>query len=232
MSNSQDNEEKVEQQKTKKRGKEETSINERSSKLKGNRASNEVKAHAIYLVNFYPKNSARVVALSLKLEPRTVQRWYKTWKEGPDSLFKIIDRSRIIKPEGELVEKTRKVVAEIYYQQPTSTMDQVMNQLQNSFEGLTISKQTLYRYMSELWLFSLKRVRLEPVQRNTPERIQMRKEWVKEAEVLGMGYMTNCVFIDEAGFNANHRRTQGWAPKGQGITVKDHLYRQKSQRRR
>ncbi|RCH78289.1 hypothetical protein CU097_002520, partial [Rhizopus azygosporus] len=43
---------------------------------------------------------ARAVALSLKLEPRTVQRWYKTWKEDPDSLFKTIGRPRIIEPEG------------------------------------------------------------------------------------------------------------------------------------
>ena len=37
---------------------------------------------------------------------------------------------------------------------------------------------------------------------------------------MGVDYMSNCVFIDVAGFNANLRRTQGWAPKGKPATVK------------
>lgn len=28
-----------------------------------------------------------------------------------------------------------------------------------------------------------------------------------------INYMSNCIFIDEAGFHANLRRTQGWVPK-------------------
>ncbi|KAI7868545.1 hypothetical protein BDF14DRAFT_1694770, partial [Spinellus fusiger] len=120
---------------------------------------------------------ARAVALSLKLEPRTVQRWYKTWKEDPDSLFKTIGRPRIIEPEGELAEATGNVVADLYFKQPTSTIDQLMDRLNSSFSELTISKRTLYRYMADLWIFSLKKVQLEPEERNAPEKIQARKEW-------------------------------------------------------
>lgn len=32
--------------------------------------------------------------------------------------------------------------------------------------------------------------------------------------------MKNCIFIDEAGFYANLRRIQGWAPKGEKAKVK------------
>ncbi|CEP15814.1 hypothetical protein [Parasitella parasitica] len=32
--------------------------------------------------------------------------------------------------------------------------------------------------------------------------------------------MSNSVFIDESGFNANLRRAQGWAPKGEAAKVK------------
>ncbi|KAL7332454.1 hypothetical protein PS15p_204498 [Mucor circinelloides] len=46
--------------------------------IKGNRVSNEIKANAVHLVGVHPKNSARAVALQLKLEPRTTQRWYKS----------------------------------------------------------------------------------------------------------------------------------------------------------
>lgn len=74
--------------------------------------------------------------------------------------------------------------------------------------------------MADLWIFSLKRVQLEPEERNAPERIQARKVWVEEALAMGVDYMNNCVFIDEAGFNANLRRTQGWVPVGETPIVK------------
>lgn len=95
-----------------------------------------------------------------------------------------------------------------------------MDKLNSSFSELTISKRTLYRYMADLWIFSLKRVQLEPEERNAPERIQARKVWVEEALAMGVDYMNNCVFIDEAGFNANLRRTQGWVPVGETPIVK------------
>lgn len=193
---------------------------EASKKVKGARVNNDIKACAVHLVDIHPKNSARAVALSLKLEPRTVQRWYKTWKEDPDSLCKTIGRPRIIEPEGELAEATRNVVADLYFKQPTSTIDQLMDRLNSSFSELTISKRTLYRYMADLWIFSLKRVQLEPEERNAPGKIQARKEWVEEAIAMGVDYMNNCVFIDETGFNANLRRTQGWAPVGETPKVK------------
>ena len=40
---------------------------------------------------------------------------------------------------------------------------------------------------------------------------------VKEMDV---DYMNNSVFIDESGFNANLRRTQGWTPKEEAAKVK------------
>jgi hypothetical protein len=62
--------------------------------------------------------------------------------------------------------------------------------------------------MADLWIFTIKKVQWEPVERNTPERIQTRKEWVEMVIELGVDYMSNSVFIDESGFNTN-LRTQG-----------------------
>lgn len=58
------------------------------------------------------------------------------------------------------------------------------------------------------------------MERNTPERIQAKKEWIEKLTDMGVNYMNNCVFIDEAGFNSNLRRTQGWAQKGEAPIVK------------
>lgn len=51
-----------------------------------------------------------------------------------------------------------------------------MEQLNTSFDDLAISKRTLYRYMADLWLFSLKRAQMNPEERNSSEKIQQRKE--------------------------------------------------------
>ena len=144
-----------------KRGGKKFAMKRQAKKLKELELTTILKlALYIWLIFTQKKNSARAVALSLKLEPRTVQRWYKTWKEDPDSLFKTIGRPRIIEPEGELAEATRNVVADLYFKQPTSTIDQLMDRLNSSFSELTISKRTLYRYMADRWIFSLKRVQL------------------------------------------------------------------------
>jgi hypothetical protein len=37
------------------------------------------------------------------------------------------------------------------------------------------------------------------VERNIPERIQARKQWVEMVKEMGVDYMSNSVFIDESG---------------------------------
>lgn len=200
--------------------KEQFNVANESSSLKGNRINNEIKANAVNLVDIHPKNSARAVALQSKLEPRTVQRWYKSWKKDSDSLLKTIGRPRIIEPEGELAEAAKGLVTDFYFKQPTAIVNQLMEQLTKNFEDFSLSKRAVYRYLADLWIFTLKGVQLKPVERNTPARILARKEWVEELKKTDVDYMSNCVFIDEAGFNADLRRSQGWSPKGQPAIVK------------
>lgn len=186
-----------------------------------NRAKDEIKAKAVHMVDIHPKNSARAVALELKLEPRTVQRWYKAWKEGKeDALFKPLGRPRIIEPEGKLAEDTKSFVTEYNKEHPSATMDQLMKELTENFENLKLSKATLHRYMAGLWELSFKKAKLEPIERNSPAKIQARVDWVEEWHNTEMDYMTNCVFIDEAAFHVNLRRTQAWSSIGSNANVK------------
>ncbi|KAI9256247.1 hypothetical protein BY458DRAFT_519485 [Sporodiniella umbellata] len=68
-----------------------------------------------------------------------------------------------------------------------------MDQMTSSFKNLIISKGTLYRYMADLWIFTIEKAQLEPVERSTSERIQTRKVWVERVKKLGVDYMSNCV---------------------------------------
>lgn len=85
-----------------------------NSRAKGKRVSNDIKAHAVHLADIHPKNSTRAVAFGLKLDPRTMQKWYKSWKADPDSLFPTIGCPKIIEPDGELAEATKSVVTDLF----------------------------------------------------------------------------------------------------------------------
>lgn len=70
-----------------------------------------------------------------------MKSFYKQQREQSSSC-KTIGRPRIIEPEG-------------------ATVDQ----LTSNFEDLSLSKRTVYRYLGNLWIFTLKGVQLEPVER-------------------------------------------------------------------
>lgn len=73
-------------------------------------------------------------------------------------------------------ETTKNLESDFYFKLLAAIMDQPMDQIVNNFEDLSVSKRTLYHYTANLWTFTLEKVRLEPVKRNTPKKIQTRKE--------------------------------------------------------
>ncbi|CEP17123.1 hypothetical protein [Parasitella parasitica] len=123
---------------------------QKNNLIKNKRVSNEVKVHAVHLVDVHPKNSARAVTLDLGLEPRSVQRWYSNWKKDPDFLFKTIGRPRIIEAEGDLTVATKNTVTKFHFKQPTVTANQLLDRLISTVEALSLSKPTLYHYLNDL----------------------------------------------------------------------------------
>ncbi|KAG1171428.1 hypothetical protein G6F36_011751 [Rhizopus arrhizus] len=72
---------------------------------------------------------------------------------------------------------------------PSVTIDQAMDSLTNQFEGLKVSKQTVRDFMVINW------------------------------SKTDLDYQSNCVFIDEAAFHVNLKRTMGWSKKGERAIV-------------
>jgi hypothetical protein len=61
---------------------------------------------------------------------------------------------------------------------------------------------------------SFKKLTTQPAARNSPTKIQDRKDRVIKWSATDMDYLKNCVFIDESGFNINMRPPSEWALKG------------------
>ncbi|KAI8875098.1 hypothetical protein K501DRAFT_203330 [Backusella circina FSU 941] len=73
--------------------------------------------------------------------------------------------------------------------------------------------------MTEKCCVSIKQSRFHSVERNSSEKIQERFDWVTRWQKTDMDYATNCVFIDEAAFHINLKRSFGWSKKGNRTIV-------------
>ncbi|CEP20029.1 hypothetical protein [Parasitella parasitica] len=104
--------------------------------------------------------------------------------------------------------------------EPALVLDQMMESLTASFIDLEISKIALYRFVTKECKISLKKAHFHSVDRNSPDNIKARKEWVEELMNTDMDYLSNCVFIDEAAFHINMKRSVAWSKVGTRAVVK------------
>ncbi|GAB5587727.1 hypothetical protein Unana1_02627 [Umbelopsis nana] len=115
--------------------------------------------------------SASAAAKQLGIHVRTAQRWAKQYERDPDSVFekhKKMGRPPILHDEH------KKVNLECIDENPSSVLEQVMEQLLRAFRGLKVSKSTVYDFMRKHCNLSLKKARFQPVDRNSVEKIQER----------------------------------------------------------
>ncbi|CAO0796517.1 unnamed protein product [Mucor circinelloides] len=84
-----------------------------------------------------------------------------------------------------------------------------------------LDPSTLYKHIVKQHIgFTLKRTKPVEEKRNDPTTIARRKAYVDNMPIDGVSYKTNCIFLDEAGFNANLIRGEGWSRKGENSVVK------------
>ncbi|CEP17317.1 hypothetical protein [Parasitella parasitica] len=84
--------------------------------------------------------------------------------------------------------------------------------------GLSISG--LFRHIIEHISFTLKRTKPVEEKRNDPTTIAKRNACVENMQFDSVSYKINSIFVDEAGFDANLIREQGWSKKGESSIVK------------
>lgn len=87
--------------------------------------------------------------------------------------------------------------------------------INSQFTDLNISRSSLYKYVTTHCGLSVKRALFRPAECNTDAKIEARFQWVTELLKTDIDYMTNCVFIDESGFNINMKRSMAWTPVGE-----------------
>ncbi|KAG2191662.1 hypothetical protein INT47_008600 [Mucor saturninus] len=114
---------------------------------------------------------------------------------------------------------------ETFGENASTTIDQAMDSLTTHFEGLKVSQKTVRDFMVDECALSFKKAYFYPTERNSPEKIQQRYEWVINWSKTDIDYQSNCVFIDEAAFHVNLKRTMAWSKKGERAIVETPITR-------
>ncbi|GAN06739.1 conserved hypothetical protein [Mucor ambiguus] len=159
--------------------------------------------------------SARAAVIKLHINPRTAQRWFKNDQENPQTCIARKEGSG--RPAGRpalLDDSHKKFIVDLVDDQPSLVLDQMMESLTASFIELEISKTALYNFVTKNCNISLKRAHFHSVDRNSLRKIKERREWVEKWMDTNIDYMNNCVFIDEAAFYINMKRTFAWSKVG------------------
>ncbi|ORZ06280.1 hypothetical protein BCR42DRAFT_496423 [Absidia repens] len=145
--------------------------------------------------------------------PRVAQRWIKEYKESGKQEEPENNKTKL-GPKSRLGDEHKRHLIEFIDDNPSAIIDQAVDSLTKQFEGLVIKKTVVHEFMKNECNLSLKKAHFHPLARNSIATIEKRYEWVLKWMNTDMDFTTNCVFIDEAVFNINQRRTFAWAEKG------------------
>ncbi|KAG1054450.1 hypothetical protein G6F43_003544 [Rhizopus delemar] len=160
--------------------------------------------------------SAAAAANQLGIHARTAQKWAAQYEKDPDSIFQ--KRRKTGRPRI-LHEGHKSVILECIDENPSVVLDEIMKKLKQIFTVLKISKSTLFDFVKEHCNSSLKKARLQPIDRNSKEKIQERLDWIRKWEKTDMDFTRNCVFLDVPAFHINLKRSMTWSRKGTPAVV-------------
>ncbi|OAD74873.1 hypothetical protein PHYBLDRAFT_167213 [Phycomyces blakesleeanus NRRL 1555(-)] len=98
---------------------------------------------------------------------------------------------------------------------PDATLEQARIAVMEEFSGLQITKSAIQKHLVKKCALMMKKLEKLPEKRDDVNTIEMRQDRILEWQQLAdFNYLSNCVFIDEAGFNMHIKRTFGRSVSG------------------
>ena len=114
----------------------------------------------------------REAARALKMPETTAQSWYKKESQNPEEAIERKKGSgRPVGRPPTLREEHEQFLKELIDGKPSLVLEEMMDNLTNKFEDLSISKTALYNFVTEKCRISLKKAHFHSVERNSPEKI-------------------------------------------------------------
>ncbi|KAL0074354.1 Homeodomain-like DNA binding domain-containing transcription factor [Phycomyces blakesleeanus] len=128
--------------------------------------------------------SVAAATKQLGIHVRTAQKWAAQYEKDPDSIFekwRKTFRPRILHDEH------KSAILECIDENPSIVLDEVMKKLKQMFTELKVSKTTLLDFVKQHCNLSLKKARLQPIDRNSEEKVQERLDWVRSFVLKSFG---------------------------------------------
>ncbi|KAG1486590.1 hypothetical protein G6F53_013290 [Rhizopus delemar] len=156
----------------------------------------------------------------------TLKSWVKAAKEASkkEEALEVDDAIEEQPKKNQHLRKLEKehtkFLEEFIDNNPVVTLDQMLDALNDKYEGFTISKSGVDKHLKESCSYTLKRITRIPAKRNSSDVIELRfraaEAWIKDSNI---SFMQNCIFIDVAGFNLHIVRSQDRSKKGEPAKV-------------
>ncbi|OAD66770.1 Homeodomain-like DNA binding domain-containing transcription factor [Phycomyces blakesleeanus NRRL 1555(-)] len=158
----------------------------------------------------------RIVDLTIKKYHKSVVKVASMFSLSRSTVDNIknsfIDNGKIVvKQRGgrkkectKIMEEHSEYLIEILDEDCTLTLEMMREKLYECFDDLQekdIMFSILYCHIMNNIGFTLKRTKAVEERRNDPDVIEARRKFVESLPELGVAYVANCIFIDEAGFN-------------------------------
>ena len=119
--------------------------------------------------------------------------------------------------------KNTEYIINLYDQRPDARVVDVIKSLTKSFENCNLKETSVRNFIRNECGLSFKRATLHPEERNSDDKLQQRFEWINLWAAADIDYMSNCVFVDESGFNINMRSPSAWSTVDTPAIVKSRL---------
>jgi transposase len=148
--------------------------------------------------------SVRSAALKLNIKPCTANNWTNDFEKEPkDFIERKSGNGRHVGRPPILNDEHKEFLIDMVDENTSPlTLDDMMKSLTTQFGQPDIVKTAFYNSVTKKCSISLKRIHFHLLERNNPDKIEERYQWVSHWMKTDMDYISNCVFIDEN--NSNH----------------------------
>lgn len=159
--------------------------------------------------------SVRGAALKLQIKPRTAQRWVQQDQQNSTGrIEKSVSKGKSAGEPPKLVEQHRQFLVNLVDEKPALVLDEIMESLTAQFADLDIKKSALHAFLTDNCKISLKRAHVHSVERNSAEQIESEACVVTRSLQTDMDYLSSCVFVGEAAYHINMKRSYTGSKNG------------------
>ncbi|KAG1489538.1 hypothetical protein G6F49_012200 [Rhizopus delemar] len=172
----------------------------------------------LYYLQVKLYKAAKAARLSGVAE-RTGQQWAKRLRDEPEWDIFEKQTNKDKQKTGMLQQEYKEYIINLYDQNPQARVVDIVESLTKSFENFSLKETSVRNFMKTECNLSLKRATLRSSERDSEDKLRQRFEWVERWTSTDMDYLSNCVFVDESGFDINMRPSSAWSTVAQWEVV-------------